>query len=162
MGNGFLGYPASIMLDVVVCALVVVVPTLLFSIFTVKIRRDYALHKRLQLALGALLLVAVGLFEVDMQLQGGINGILAKRSRPLSPEERAFFDALLKVHLCFAISTVVLWGVTLSLALKRIPSPPAPCPHSPLHKVLGWSSAIDITLTSVTGLLVYYYGFMVP
>jgi uncharacterized membrane protein YozB (DUF420 family) len=162
MGNGFLGYPASIMLDVVVCALVVVAPTLLFSIFTVKVRRDYALHKRLQLALGALLLVAIGLFEVDMQLQGGINGILAKRSRPLSLEERAFFDTLLKAHLGFAISTVVLWGITLTLALQRIPRPPTPCPHSPTHKVLGWFSAADLLLTSATGLLVYYYGFMVP
>lgn len=162
MHNGFLGYPASLMLDVVVCALLVVVPTLLFSLYAVKVRRNYTLHKRLQVTLGAVLLVAVGLFEVDMQFQGGIAGILAKRARPLSGEERAFFDSLLKVHLCFAVSTVVFWGLTLGLALRRIPRPPAPCPHSPVHKVLGWLSAVDITLTSVTGLMVYYYGFMVP
>jgi hypothetical protein len=73
-----------------------------------------------------------------------------------------FFKRLLLVHLAFAISTVFLWGTTLVLALKRIPSPPAPCAHSGLHKILGWLSAVDITLTSVTGLMVYYYGFMVP
>lgn len=162
MRDGFLGYPASLMLDVVVCALVVVVPTLLFSLYAVRFRRNYTLHKRLQVLLGVVLLAAVGLFEVDMQLQGGITGILAKRSRPLSPEERAFFDGLLKVHLCFAISTVFLWGTTLTLALRRFPVPPSPCPHSPVHRVLGWLSAIDITLTSATGLMVYYYGFMVP
>lgn len=162
MRDGFLGYPASLMLDVVVCALVVVVPTLLFSLYTVKVRRNYTLHKRLQIILGAVLLLAVGLFEVDMQWQGGIAGILAKRSRPLSTAERSFFDGLLKVHLVFAISTVVLWGTTLAWAIKRIPRPPAPCPHSPIHKLLGWLSAVDITLTSVTGLMVYYYGFMVP
>ena len=162
MRDGFLGYPASLMLDVVACALVVVVPTLAFSLFTVKIRRNYTLHKRLQVVLGAVLLVVVGLFELDMQLQGGIAGILAKRARPLSSDERAFFDGLLKVHLCFAISTVVLWGVTLGLALKRMPTPPGPCDHSGTHKVLGWLSAADITLTAVTGLMVYYFGFMVP
>jgi uncharacterized membrane protein YozB (DUF420 family) len=161
MSDGFLGYKTSLMLDVVVCALVVVVPTLAYSLYTVKVRRNYRLHKRLQIALGAVLLVAVGLFEVDMQVQGGIAGILAKRARPLSANEREFFDGLLKVHLCFAISTVVLWCVTLWLALKRTPDPPMPSPHSPTHKILGWLSAADITLTAVTGLLVYYFGFVV-
>ena len=39
MQNGFLGNNASLMLDVVVCALVLVVPALLFSLYTVKIKR---------------------------------------------------------------------------------------------------------------------------
>ena len=109
-----------------------------------------------------MLLAAVGLFEVDMRLHGGIDGILAKRSRPLSLSERSSFDNLLYVHLFFAVSTVVLWATTLVLALKRIPNPPAPCEHTRLHKRLGWLSAADITLTSATGLMVYYYGFVVP
>ena len=162
MQDGFLGYPASLMLDVVVCALAVVVPTLLFSLYAVKIRRNYALHKRLQIALGVVLLVAVGLFEIDMRWQGGFEAILAKRARPLTSAELAAFKTLLAVHLCFAISTVLLWGTTLAFALKRIPNPPVPSPHSRIHKVLGWLSAIDITLTSVTGLMVYHDGFMVP
>ena len=150
------------MLDVVACALAIVVPTLVSSLYAVKLRRNYLLHKRLQLLLAAALLVTVGLFEVDIRLQGGIAGILAKRPRPLTPGELVAFKRLLYVHLCFAISTVLLWGITVVLALKRIPSPPGPCAHSACHKWLGWFSAVDITLTSVTGLLVYYYGFVVP
>ena len=160
MDDGFLGYRASLMLDVVVCALVIVVPTLIASLYAVKIRRNYGLHKALQITLGIVLLVAVGLFEIDMRLQGGIAGILAKRSRPLSAAELAWFYRLLYVHLLFAISTVGLWATTLTLALRRIPSPPGPCGHSRWHQRLGWLSAVDITLTSVTGLLVYYFGFM--
>jgi hypothetical protein len=162
MTDGFLGYKTSLMLDVVACALAVVVPTLLFSLYAVKIRRNYALHKALQVTLGVVLLAVVGLFETDMRLQGGISGILAKRERPLTVDERAAFNTLLSVHLTFAVSTVFLWGTTLALALKRMPIPPGPSPHSRLHKVLGWLSATDITLTSVTGLMVYYYGFVVP
>jgi uncharacterized membrane protein YozB (DUF420 family) len=162
MSDGFLGYKASLMLDVVVCALAIVVPTLLVSLFAVKVRHNYRLHKALQITLGLVLLVAVGLFEIDMRVQGGIDGILAKRPRPLTPAERNFFDKLLYVHLFFAVSTVVLWATTLTLALKRIPNPPAPCEHSGLHRRLGWLSAADITLTSLTGLMVYYYGFAVP
>ena len=162
MSDGFLGYKASFMLDVVVCALLVVVPVLLFSLFAVKVRRNYLLHRRLQVALGIILLVAVGAFEIDIRLQGGIAGILAKRSVPLTAEQSRFFYALLKyVHLPAAISTVLLWTVTLTLALRRIPWPPAPCAHSSLHKRLGWLASADITLTAVTGLMVYYYGFMI-
>lgn len=161
MRDGFLGYRTSFMLDVVVCALVLVVPLLVFSLYQVKVRRRYALHKQLQILLGALLLVAVGLFEVDMRWQGGVRGILAKREVPLTPAQDAFFYRVLVVHLFFAVSTVLLWSATLILALRRMPKPPAPCPHSVLHKRLGWLSAIDITATSVTGLLVYYYGFVV-
>src|SRR5437868_12622258 len=84
MTDGFLGYKTSLMLDVVVCALIVVVPTLLFSLYAVKIRRNYSLHKALQITLGIVLLAAVGLFEIDMRLHGGIEGILAKRLRPFS------------------------------------------------------------------------------
>jgi len=160
MNDGFLGYRASLMLDLVVCALAVVVPTLLVSLFAVKIRRNYSLHKFLQITLGAILLVTVGLFEVDMRMHGGIVGILAKRSRPLSPDELTSFYRLLYVHLFFAVTTVFLWGTTLSLALRRMPNPPAPCGHSRLHKILGWLSAVDITMTAVTGLLVYYFGFV--
>ena len=161
MRDGFLGYRTSFMLDVVVCALVLVVPLLVFSLYQVKFQRNFALHKRLQILLGALLLVAVGLFEIDMRWQGGIRGILAKRATPLSPAQDQFFYWLLIVHLVFAVSTVFLWVTTTVLALRKMPKPPAPCAHSATHKWLGWLSAADISATSVTGLMVYYYGFVV-
>jgi putative membrane protein len=162
MADGFLGFKASLMLDVVVCALIVVVPMLVYSLAVVKFQRNYRLHKALQIILGVVLLVAVGLFEIDMRLHGGIESILAKRLRPLAVAEKVFFYQLLYVHLFFAVTTVGLWATTLVLALRRIPCPPKPCEHSALHKRLGWLSAVDITLTSVTGLWVYYLGFVRP
>ena len=162
MADGFLGYKASFMLDVVVCALVVVVPLLAYSLWLVKFRHNYRAHKALQITLGLVLLLAVGCFEVDMRMQGGIDTILAKRARPLTVAEKESFNRLLYVHLVFAVSTVALWGTTLGLAVRRFPAPVTPGPHSSWHRRLGWLSAADITLTSVTGLLVYYLGFVRP
>lgn len=161
--HGFLGYDASFMLDVVVCALVLVVPALLFSVYQVKFRGRYELHKTLQLTLAAVLLLAVAAFEVDLQLVHGgwVNVVNKDLANPrLSPEELDSVRTVLRIHLVFAISTPVLWAVTIGLALKRFPSPPTPGEHSRLHKVLAWASTADITLTSVTGLWFYYVAFV--
>ncbi|MFM7161761.1 MAG: DUF420 domain-containing protein, partial [Planctomycetaceae bacterium] len=114
------------MLDFVACALVLVVPLLVINIASVAVWKNYGLHRRLQLLLTGVLFLAVGLFELDMRLQGGIAGILAKRSRPLGAEELAGFMSLLRVHLAFAISTVLVWGGTVWLAYRRTPHPPGP------------------------------------
>ena len=163
MSEGFLGFQASLMLDVVVCALVLVVPILVFSIYEVKTRRNYTLHKRLQLVLAVTLALTVGAFEVDMQLiHGGWENIVNKNPEAprRSPEEMASIRQMLYVHLFFAVTTPILWAATIYLALKRFPNPAAPSPHSLLHKKLGWLSTIDLVLTSVTGLMFYYMAFV--
>lgn len=161
MGKGFLGYPSTLMLDIVVCALVLVVPVLLSSIWLVKYRRNYLLHRNIQTALGATLLVTVCLFEIDMRLHGGWVEILKNRSVQLSESQFNWVRTVLIVHLVFAVSAVVLWAATLFHGWRRIPRPPQPSPHSGLHKTLGWLSTITLTLTSVTGLVFYYYAFMI-
>lgn len=161
MKDGFLGYRTSFMLDFVVVALVLIVPILLFSLYAVKFRRQYTLHRNLQLLLGIVLLVAVGLFEYDLQhVQKGWENVVAKRAIPLTTEQLGFVRTILRIHLVFAISTPLFWATTITLALRRMPSPPGPCAHSKLHKLLGWSSTFDIVLTSVTGLVFYYFAFV--
>lgn len=163
MRNGFLGYDSSFMLDVVVCALVLVVPALLWSLYLVKFRRNYLLHRNIQMLLGLVLLIAVGAFEIDMQLvHGGWENVVNKPGTPprMTGEDLETVRRLLWVHLVFAISTPFLWATTLLLAWRRFPSPPQPGPHSRLHKILGWISTVDITLTSITGLIFYYVAFV--
>lgn len=156
MGNGFLGTPASLMLDVVVCSLIVVVPALLYSIYVVRYKRNYLLHKRLQITLFWVLAVAVTLFEVDMRLSGGFWE-MAAQSRYI---DTAFLKWLLRVHLFFSITTAVLWVVTFVTAMKKISNPPGPGGFSRAHLLMGRIAVIDMVATVVTGLMVYYYGFM--
>ena len=160
--TGFLGYPTTFMLDFVVCALIVIVPLMLLSLWLVRFRRNYSAHKRLQIALGLILLAAVTAFEVDMRLHGGWENILAQQQLA----EAAFNAKIAEVrpwlylHLVFAVSTPLLWATTITLALQRFGADPAPGKHSRLHKTLGWASAIDVSLTSVTGLIFYYVAFV--
>ena len=163
LSNGFLGYPTTFMLDFVVCALALIVPVLLWSLWLVKFRRRYLAHKRMQIALGIVLLLAVTAFEVDVQMvHGGWEHIVAKQQ--LSPDELAgkinMVRPWLLVHLVFAVTTPLLWILTITLALLRFKNPPVSGTHSRLHKALGWASTIVLTLTSVTGLLFYYVAFV--
>jgi putative membrane protein len=161
MSQGFLGYHATFMLDVVVCALVLLVPALAVSIYLVKIRRHYAWHRRLQLSLGGVLLLAVAAFEVDVQfVHHGWQNIVHSARPDMAKESLDFARTILYVHLVFAISTPLLWILTISLALPKFGNPPSPSRHSPVHKWLGWTSATDLALTSVTGLLFYYFAFI--
>lgn len=163
MSSGFLGYDSSFMLDFVVVALVLIVPLLAISLFQVKVRKDYAGHKRMQLGLASLLLIAVVLFEVDVQWShGGWENIINKPGQPerMSDLELSNVRQVLWIHLVFAVSTPVVWGVTLYYALRRFASPPVPGPHSRMHQRLGWLSVADLVLTAVTGLWFYYVAFV--
>src|SRR5437762_5634615 len=87
--SGFVpGSRGSLMLDVVFLAMFVVVPLLAASIYLVKYRRHYALHKRLQLAMAAILLVAVLLFELDIRINGWQQRATGTPDQPGSP----YFD----------------------------------------------------------------------
>ena len=161
--DGFLGYQTSLMLDVVVCALIIVVPWLLYSLYQVKFKARYARHKSLQIWLGLILLLAVGAFEIDLQLvHGGWENIVRKAHPEDADLARKVTEAqpYLWTHLVFAISTPFVWAATLALAIKRFGKQPVPGEHSQMHKTLGWISTVDITLTAVTGLLFYYVAFM--
>ena len=154
---GFLGTRGSLMLDVVFLAMFLVVPVLLFSVYQVKYRGQFQLHKRMQLILGTVLLLAVGAFEADMRFFTDWK-VLAEPS--------PFFDRAnpwscpvgisLIVHLSFAIPTLLLWIVVIVLALRHFPSPPVPGVHSAWHRRWGMIATAGMILTAVTG-WVYYY-----
>jgi putative membrane protein len=160
MKNGFLGYQASFMLDAVVVALVLVVPVLLFSLFSVKIRRQYHVHRTLQMVLAVTLLAAVCAFEIDLHwVQGGWENVV-KKGPPVTSDQMAFIHNVLRFHLLFAASTPFLWMVTIAFALRLFPNPPHPGSHSRLHSQLGWASTLDLVMTSLTGLVFYYVAFV--
>jgi len=161
--HGFLGYKTSFMLDFVVCALAIIVPVLLTSIYLVKFRQKYSQHKFLQTQLCAVLFVAVGAFEIDLQIvHGGWENVVAKgyTDEAMLAERIAVAQPWLWVHLVFAVTTPVLWLVTIVMAYRRFSAPPQPATHSVLHRRLGWLSTIDVTLTAITGLAFYYVAFV--
>jgi putative membrane protein len=157
--DGFLGTRATFMLDVVVLTMVALAPTLAWSIYQVRYRRRYALHKRVQLLLGTVLLVTVVLFEIDMRVNGWRDR--ASVSPYLGQDGGVdWVDLALGVHLCVAISAAVLWVVVIARALRNFASPPAPGLHSAWHRRFGYLAAIDMFCTAATGWIFYWLAFV--
>ncbi len=125
------------MLDLVVVAMAVVLPVLGGSIALAKYRRQYALHKRIQLVLGAVLLVTVALFEVDMRVNGWRHRAEASPYWPGSSGGTNWVDWALAVHIVFAATTTLLWALVIARALRNFPHPPAPAAHTRVAPPLG-------------------------
>ncbi len=147
------------MLDVVFLAMLVVVPVLAWSVWLVKRRHNYALHKRVQLVLATLLLVTVGLFELDMRVFTDWEQ-LAAPSPYYRPDGWSPVWISLVVHLCVAIPTLVLWIYVLATAVRRFPAPPHPGPHSRSHRLWGQAAVWGMYLTALTGWIFYWLAFV--
>ena len=154
--DGFLGTRASLMLDVVSLGMVVVVIVLAWSVWLVRVRRNYQLHKWVQLSLAGLLLVVLVAFETDVRLHGWQQ----RSAGEIGGKASSAVLTVLYIHLLFALSTVVLWIVVIAKALRRFPTAPQPNEHSAFH--LRWAriAAWDMVLTAVTGWVFYVMAFV--
>jgi putative membrane protein len=154
--NGFLGTRAPLVLDALFLTMFVVVLVLGWSVFQVKYRRRYRLHKWVQIVLGAVLLIAVVIFEIDIRAHGWEE----RAAGQLGAEPSTSVFMALYIHLVFAVTTVLLWPVVIIRAVRNFPSPPAPALHSIWHKRWGWVAAIGMVMTSVTGWIFYWMAFV--
>lgn len=157
--NGFLGTRATLMLDVVFLAMFAVVPVLFYSISLAK-RGKFELHKKIQLTLGIVLLLAVTAFEVDMRVNGWEERAEASPYFAAAAKWSCPAGVALIIHLFFAVPTALLWIYVIVAAVRHFPSPPLPNAHSASHKLWGWGATIEMVLTAVTGWIFYYLAFV--
>jgi putative membrane protein len=154
--DGFLGTRASFMLDVLVLAMGLVVVVLAWSIYQVKYRRRYELHKWVQVTLGVVLLIAVIVFEVDVRIYGWED----RAAGEIGGKASSLVWTALGIHLIFAISSTILWPLVIIRALLNFSNPPLPGPHSAFHVRWARLAAIAMFVTAFTGWTFYYVAFM--
>lgn len=152
--HGFLGTRADLLMDIVIVALVAVVPIVLYNWHLARAGR-YPRHKALQVGLATLLAVVVGVFEYNLRLQGGIFAATAA-SRYAGT---ATLNGWIYVHTFFAITTLLVWVVLIAVSLRRFPSPPAPNGFSATHRRWGRIGMVWMLLAGITSIPVYVYGY---
>lgn len=150
---GFLGTGAPFMMDLVMIALLVINPALFWSIQQAK-KGHFGLHRKVQLVLAIVLFVAVILFEIEIRLAGGIVNIIGEE------KYTTLFQIILYIHIFFSVTTTILWGVLTFKACKMYTPQGFPDHYSQQHKKMGWLGTLDLLLTTLTGFVVYYLGFI--
>jgi len=152
--NGFIpGSRGSLMMDVIVTAMLVVLPGLALGIGRAK-RRNFLGHKRVQVTLAAALALTVVAFELEVRLVGW------RHLAAPSPYYDTTLFPLLTLHICFAATTSIMWVVTVVHALRHFAKPPVPGRASPMHRQLGLATAVITAVTACTGWVFYWMAFV--
>jgi putative membrane protein len=158
--RGFLPWRGPFMVDVIAVGMIVVLIALAWSLFSVKYRKRYHLHKVIQLCLAGGLLILLVFFEIDIQFFEDW-----RERADASP----YFDAAtgsglviysLWIHLLFATTTLALWLLIILRALTQFPNPPRPNRHSGHHSRWGIVAAVDMVLTALSGWAFYILAFV--
>jgi len=153
--QGLLPTRGSLVLDLIVCAIGLALAVLAFSIYSVRVRRNYALHRQIQTVLSIVLLIAVVAFEIDVRFLTDWRAAAEKSPFYAS----GWVDRVLWIHLSFAIPTPFIWGWIFYRAWKGF-RPLEPGAHSRFHRRWGWIAASLMALTVVTGWLFYWMAFV--
>jgi uncharacterized membrane protein YozB (DUF420 family) len=144
---------ASFTLDFIALAMAAVIPVMLVSLYQVRERKNYQLHKRIQILLGLVLGVAILVFELDMRLYGW------RQYAEASPYYTTLVIPSLIFHLFFAIPTLFLWIYTIVMALRqRIDTENGKSRFR--HKFFGRLSAYAMIGTTLSGWLFFWLAFM--
>ena len=143
------------MLDVVVCAMVAVAAVLAYSVYLVRYRRDFVLHRKIQIALAVILGIAVFAFEIDIRFFTDWRA----NAEPSPYFANGAVYLALWVHLSFAIPTPFIWGVVIAAAIRYF-KPLEPGEHSGFHRFWGRVAVVWMLLTAITGWIFYWLAFV--
>lgn len=144
------------MLDLIAVAMVAVSIVLVFSIYQVRVRKNHALHRAIQMATAIVLTVALVFFELDVRFFTDWKEL----ARPSPYYETGTVHWCLWVHLFFAIPTPLIWGVLLFTAWRGFRESFDRGSFNRIHRIGGRIAAIYMFATTITGWIFYYTAFV--
>ena len=155
--GGFLGSRASLPADIAYVILLAMIPVFSWSLELLLLRKNYQLHKKVQLFLSLAFLVATVLFCFDLFLYGWEH----RTAEPDGMIPRITYMTL-TIHLVFWGVTALIWSVLLVQSLRKIPSPPEACDFGPTYIFWVIMLVLQLFLTTLTGwefyMLAYWFN----
>ncbi len=152
----FLGARCDVLMDIVVISMAIILPLLWYSIKKVKQDRAFATHKKIQIIMFLVLFFVVLLFEYDMKQHGGIFEMV----KGSSFENTFFLNFTIYFHTLLSILTSLTWILLIIFSLIKFDRNPKPNSFSKRHKFWGKMGVWGMYLTSITGIMLYIFGFM--
>ena len=151
-GDGFLGTSAPLYMDVITVYFGLL-PFLMAMAVYMAIKKKFDLHFKAQLAIYVMTIMVVVLFEVGVRVSGGFAFFMQ--------ESNANYDYMLTfllAHVLIAFVSVVLYTLVVYSAIREYKLNHKPMLKS--HRKFGKLAFFGMTVTSITGVMVYYFLFV--
>lgn len=152
---GFLSERGDILIDLVVVSFLIILPLLIIS-WRFARGGQYSNHRAVQLGLAILLAIAVGLFELDLKLSGGIFEL----TRESAYSGTSLLNSIIYGHTLVAVGSVLVWVPLIVLSLRRFGNPPVPGAFSRRHRFWGRTGMLLMMASGLSALPLYYLGFV--
>ena len=151
---GFLGSRAPMFMDIIVIVVGLLPFLVTFSIW-LAINKMYKLHHFSQIILLSVTGITLVYFKYGMNVAGGFDFYMKESSLDLT---MAFY--FLVFHIIIASITLIMWFATIKFASADRKRKALPGLYSDNHKKSGRRLAFAISLTSITGVAVYWMLFI--
>lgn len=153
--KGFLGTRGDFFSDLLILALVVILPVLVAAI-VLAMRKRFAIHKKLMLAIFTVLVLYVIVYEANLIYLGGMNYLLSNTRVPRRP-----YLALLIFHIIQSALTLVLGGAVISRGRAALNSGQLSREgFVSVHRRIAWIEVSMLAISVITGLIIYYLTFI--
>lgn len=149
--TGFLGTSAPFYMDLVTLYFGIL-PFLMGSAIFMAVKKRYELHYKMQLSIFVLTLIVVGIFEVGVRISGGFSAFMEQSNANMT-----FMIIFLVIHILIALVAVVLYSILIYSGVKEFRLKSAPIVKS--HKKLGMLVFLGMSITSIMGVMIYYFLF---
>ena len=149
---GFLGTKALMYMDVITLYFGVL-PFLMASAIYMAIKKRYKLHYKMQLSIYVLTLIVVAIFEIGVRISGGFSAFMEQSNANYS-----YMLIFLVIHVLVAILSVVLYSILIYSSTQQYIFKKEPLASN--HKKMGQVVFFGMSITSIMGILIYYFLFM--
>ena len=150
--NGFLGTSAPLYMDIITIYFAIL-PFLMGIGIYMAVKKRYELHFKMQLMTYIATILVVVLFEVGVRLSGGFAFFMQD-----SNVNYVFMISFLLFHIVVAFVSVVAYSLLVYSGIKefRLNSPTL----IKNHKKFGKLVYLGMAITSITGVMIYYFLFI--
>jgi len=149
---GFLGTKALMYMDIITIYFALL-PLFLTSAIYMAVKKKYKLHYKMQVSIFILTLIIIAIFEVGVRISGGFSAFMEQSNANYS-----YMLIFLVIHVLVAILSVVLYSTLIYSSTRQYIFKKEPFATN--HKKMGQVVFFGMTLTSIMGILIYYFLFM--
>jgi len=151
---GFLGTNALLYMDIVTIYFALL-PFMLAGSIYAAIRKQFDLHYRSQIVIFFITVVMVLLFEIGVRIDGGFLEFAKQSTFPMS-----FLSIFLAVHILIAVLSVILWVFVLYTGYREFNAGVDRVDFARTHKRKTHLLFGGLMITSITGVMIYFFLFV--